>query len=62
MPDLLRLNPFLYGLSRAPQLAQVASLWSPYDFNPLGFDPLRRLLSDDDRFRQAAQELARSSC
>jgi NTE family protein len=46
VPDLLRLNPFLYGLVRAPQLAQVASLWSPYDFNPLGFDPLRRLLSD----------------
>jgi len=46
VPDLLRLNPFLYGLSRAPQLAQVASLWSPYEFNPLGFDPLRRLLND----------------
>jgi len=46
VPDLVRLNPFLYGLSRAPQLAQMASLWSPYEFNPLGFDPLRRLLSD----------------
>ena len=46
VPDLLRLNPFLYGLSRAPHIAQMASLWSPYEFNPLGFDPLRRLLSD----------------
>jgi NTE family protein len=46
VPDLLRLNPFLFGLSRAPQLAHVASLWSPYEFNPLGFDPLRRLLAD----------------
>ena len=62
VPDLLRLNPFLYGLSRAPQLAQVASLWSPYDFNPLGFDPLRRLLVGGDRFRQAARELAGASC
>lgn len=46
VPDLLRLNPFLYGLTRTPHLAQVASLWSPYDFNPLGFDPLRRLLNE----------------
>ena len=46
VPDLLRLNPFLYGLSRSSSMAQVASLWSPYDFNPLGFDPLRRLLME----------------
>jgi NTE family protein len=46
VPDLLRLNPFLYGLTRSTSLAQVASLWSPYDFNPLGFDPLRRLLTE----------------
>jgi NTE family protein len=45
VPDLLRLNPFLYGLSRSASLAQVTSLWSPYDFNPLGFDPLRNLLA-----------------
>jgi NTE family protein len=24
----------------------LASLWSPYEFNPLGFDPLRRLLTE----------------
>jgi NTE family protein len=52
VPDLLRLNPFLYGLSRAPQLAQMASLWSPYEFNPLGFDPLRRLLSESIDFEK----------
>lgn len=46
VPDLTRLNPFLYGLSRSQSLAQVASLWSPYEFNPLGFDPLRRILTD----------------
>lgn len=46
VPDLLRLNPFLYGLSRSSSMAQVASLLSPYEFNPLGFDPLRRLLTE----------------
>jgi len=44
VPDLLRLNPFLAGLSRSGTLVQVASLFSPYDFNPLGFDPFRSLL------------------
>jgi NTE family protein len=46
VPDLTRLNPFLYGLSRSNSMAQAASLWSPYEFNPLGFDPLRRILND----------------
>lgn len=50
VPDLMRLNPFLYGLSRTPHLAQMASLWSPYEFNPLGFDPLRRLLESEIDF------------
>jgi len=44
VPDLLRLNPWLAGISRSNTLAQVASLFSPYDFNPLGFDPFRKLL------------------
>lgn len=52
VPDLLRLNPFLLSLSRTPQLAQMASLWSPYEFNPLGFDPLRRLLSESINFEK----------
>jgi NTE family protein len=57
VPDLLRLNPFLFGLSRAPHIAQMASLWSPYEFNPLGFDPLRRLLAeaiDFEKLRKSA--------
>ena len=44
LPDLLRLNPLLAGISRSPAMAQVASLFSPYDFNPLGFDPFRSVL------------------
>ncbi|WP_295559639.1 patatin-like phospholipase family protein [uncultured Hyphomicrobium sp.] len=46
VPDLLRLNPFLAGLSSSSTLAHVAGLLSPYDFNPLGIDPLRSLLSE----------------
>jgi NTE family protein len=44
VPDLLRFNPFLAGMSRSGTLAHVATLFSPYDFNPLGFDPFRKLL------------------
>jgi NTE family protein len=44
VPDLVRINPFLAGFSRSNALAQVASLFSPYEFNPLGFDPFRKLL------------------
>jgi NTE family protein len=44
VPDLVRLNPWLASLSRSSALAQVASIFSPYEFNPLGFDPLRKLL------------------
>lgn len=50
VPDLMRFNPFLYSLSRTSQFSQMASLWSPYEFNPLGFDPLRRLLSESIDF------------
>jgi NTE family protein len=44
VPDLVRLNPWLASISRSNALAQMASLFSPYDFNPLGFDPFRKLL------------------
>ena len=45
VPDLLRLNPLARRASAARNaLAQVATLFSPYDFNPLGFDPFRKLL------------------
>lgn len=52
VPDLLRLNPFLYGLSKSNAMAQVASLWSPYDFNPLGIDPFRTLLLETIDFEK----------
>lgn len=55
VPDLLRLNPFLYSLTRS-SLDQMAGLMSPYEFNPLGFDPLRRLLEQTIDF-----ELIRAS-
>ena len=46
IPDLGKINPFLAGLSRPHSMPQIASMWSPYEFNPLGFDPLRRLLEE----------------
>ncbi len=46
VPDFLRINPILYGLSQSGALAKVAGLMSPYELNPLGFDPLRRLLNE----------------
>jgi NTE family protein len=53
VPDLLRLNPFLFGMSRSAPMGQVAaSLFSPYEFNPLGFDPLRRLLTTQIDFEK----------
>lgn len=58
VPDLLRLNPFFFGMSRA--MAPMTGMLSPYDFNPLGFDPLRRLLEkniDFDAVRGSGVEL-----
>ena len=46
VPDFTRLNPFLNGFTPQTQLSNMASLWSPYEFNPLGFDPLRRLINE----------------
>ncbi len=57
VPDLLRYNPFLLGLARAAPMPGVPNMLSPYQFNPLGFDPLRRLLTehvDFDRIRASA--------
>jgi NTE family protein len=50
--DLLRSNPWLASLSKSNALAQVASLFSPYDFNPLNFDPFRKLLEEHVDFAQ----------
>ena len=61
VPDLVRVYPWLAGLSRSNALAQMASMFSPYDFNPLGFDPLRKLLEAHIDFaalrKQAGPEL-----
>ena len=47
VPDLVRLNPFLFGMSRSAPMGQVAaSLFSPYEFNPLDINPLRELLDE----------------
>ena len=58
VPDLLRLNPFLYGLTQSSSMAQVASFWSPYDLNPLGFDPLRQLLTETIDFDKVRSQTA----
>lgn len=56
VPDLLRLNPFLYGMSRSPAIGQVASMFSPYEFNPLGFDPMRKLITSSIDFERLRAE------
>lgn len=43
IPDLLRLNPLLSGFAKS---AKMSGLLSPYNVNPLGFDPLRKILLD----------------
>jgi NTE family protein len=44
VPDFLKFNPLLFGWSRSSAAANMASLFSPYELNPLGIDPLRQLL------------------
>lgn len=54
LPDLLRFHPFFDSLSRSQSVGHVISLFSPYQFNPLGFDPLRKLVEahvDFERLR-----------
>ena len=54
--DLLRLNPFLFGLAKAGQMPNMSAFFSPYSFNPAGFDPLRKILEehiDFERIRNA---------
>jgi NTE family protein len=56
VPDLVRLNPWLASIGRSATLAQMAQLFSPYDFNPLGFDPLRKLLEAHVDFARLRSE------
>ena len=41
--DMTRLNPLLFGLTRAA-MGTMNGIVSPYEFNPLGVDPLRQLV------------------
>jgi NTE family protein len=57
VPDFIRLNPLLAGWSSLYSAPSMSRLFSPYDFNPMGFDPLRRLLEetiDFNRLRAAS--------
>jgi NTE family protein len=49
VPDAVKFNPLLAvpwaTLANSNALAQMATLFSPYDLNPLGIDPLRKLLT-----------------
>jgi NTE family protein len=56
VPDLVRIYPWLAGLSRSNALAHVAQMFSPYDFNPLGFDQLRKLLEAHIDFAALRQQ------
>ncbi|MGI9478979.1 MAG: patatin-like phospholipase family protein, partial [Hyphomicrobiaceae bacterium] len=46
VPDLTDLNPFLSSLARVGAMANLNGVFSPYSFNPLGFDPLRKILDE----------------
>lgn len=46
VPDLLSLNPLLLSFTRSAPMANLNGLLSPYNFNPLGFDPLRKILEN----------------
>lgn len=45
VPDLVKLNPFMSALVRAAPASQLGAMLSPYEFNPAGFDPFRKLLN-----------------
>ncbi len=42
--EYMKYNPLLAGLSRSSAMTHMAQMFSPYDHNPLGIDPLRRLI------------------
>lgn len=57
VPDLLRNLPFFSSFAKAASMTNITSLLSPYDFNPLGFDPLRDILEQHIDF-----EAVRRNC
>lgn len=46
LPDLVKFNPFMVGLMRAAPVSAMAGMFSPYEFNPMGFDPFRHILEE----------------
>ncbi len=54
VPDLVWSHPFFYGVTQAAALGHAAGLISPYDFNPLGFDPMRQMLEKAINFERMA--------
>ncbi|MEL6297292.1 MAG: patatin-like phospholipase family protein [Pseudomonadota bacterium] len=56
VPDLMRLNPVLAGLYRATPVPNVTSSLSPYEFNPMGFDPLRKILVENIDFEAISRQ------
>ncbi|MEL6216522.1 MAG: patatin-like phospholipase family protein, partial [Pseudomonadota bacterium] len=58
VPDLVKLNPFMAGLVRAASIPKSGQVLSPYEFNPLGIDPFRRLLERTIDFERIAKSPA----
>lgn len=56
VPDLIKLNPFMSGLVRAAPAGQMGTMLSPYEFNPMGFDPLRKLIEATIDFERINQD------
>jgi NTE family protein len=62
LPDFMRLMPFMAGFARAAPLPDITAVLSPYEFNPLDINPLRRLLAghiafDEIRAREGPELL-----
>ena len=60
VPEFLRYNPLLLGLSSMQQMtgASLAGVLSPYDFNPLGLDPFKKVLNETIDFEKIRHSAA----
>ncbi|HUS97189.1 MAG TPA: patatin-like phospholipase family protein [Hyphomicrobiaceae bacterium] len=56
VPDFVRLNPFLSGFAKSGSLPNITNLFSPYEFNPMGFDPLRDLINEHIDFERIRRD------
>lgn len=45
-PDFMKFNPFFASFSRAAALATFGGAFAPNELNPLGFNPLKRILEE----------------